>query len=187
MFRELLAEEFTPYGKLSNDQLDKLESHYNLLTRWNERMNLTRIRELKEVVQLHYCESLFLGNALPTGSLRIVDVGSGGGFPGIPVAIFRPDCVVDLCESNQRKSVFLRDAARGLGNVGVKAQRADTLAPTYDWAVSRAVTPEEVIELRLAPNAALLLQETDARKFKGETIPIPWGAGRVLKLVKSET
>src|SRR6266478_982734 len=100
MFRELLASEFSPYGQITPKQLDQLEEHYELLLKWNERINLTRIRALKDIVQLHYCESLFLATILPQRARQIVDVGSGGGFPGIPVAILRSECQVTLVESH---------------------------------------------------------------------------------------
>src|ERR1700730_14203736 len=114
MFRKLLASEFAPYTGLSDEQLDRLERHYRLLTLWNKRINLTRINSLEDVVRFHYCESLFLAKELPVGALSIVDVGSGAGFPGIPVAILRPECRVHLLESHQRKAVFLREASREL-------------------------------------------------------------------------
>src|SRR5580692_5501850 len=100
MFRDLLAAEFQPYASLTDVQLDQLESHYSSLIRWNKRLNLTRITSLVESVQFHYCESLFLARFLPAGSHRIVDIGSGGGFPGIPVAILRPEYEVALVESH---------------------------------------------------------------------------------------
>src|SRR5260370_40569008 len=99
MFRELLAREFAPFGSLTDQQLDQLQAHYDLLGQWNARLNLTRINSIDEVVRLHYCESLFVGTKLPAGPLRIVDVGSGAGFPGIPLAILRPECTVALVES----------------------------------------------------------------------------------------
>ena len=76
--------------RLPSEQIDLLEAHYNLLTQWNARLNLTRIESVEDAVRLHYCESLFVGTRLPAGPLRIVDVGSGAGFPGIPIAILRP-------------------------------------------------------------------------------------------------
>src|SRR5271170_2583618 len=101
-------------------------------------MNLTRIEGLREAIQLHYCESLFLGQALPAGSQRIVDVGTGAGFPGFPVAVLRPDCRVDLVDSHQRKGFFLREAVGNLGNARVIAERAESLSVgSYDWMVSR--------------------------------------------------
>src|SRR5437868_1103638 len=155
MFRELLKAEFAPYGNLTTEQLDQLEGHLNLLEHWNKTINLTRITNLKDVVQLHYCESLFLGQALPPGRLRIVDVGSGAGFPGIPLAILRPDCTVDLVESHQRKSVFLREASRQLENVRVLTCRAEAVEPGKDWMVARAVRPADLLKLGIASNIAL--------------------------------
>src|SRR5437773_9711603 len=132
MFRELLAREFAPYGSLTIAQIDALEAHYNLLIQWNARLNLTRIESVEDAVRLHYCESLFAGTKLTPGRLQIVDVGSGAGFPGIPIAIVRPECAVTLVESHQRKGVFLREASRNLANVKVITDRAENLKPEYD-------------------------------------------------------
>src|SRR5580704_16335876 len=107
MFRELLRREYQPWGELSDLQLDQLERHYQLLESWNRRLNLTRIEDLLDVVRFHYCESLFVSTVLPSGPLRVCDIGSGAGFPGIPLAVFRPDLQVVLIESDQRKAVFL--------------------------------------------------------------------------------
>lgn len=180
MFREFLAAEFSPYGTLSETQLDQLANHYAALTRWNERLNLTRIRDLADSVRFHYCESLFLARFLPPGPHRIVDIGSGGGFPGIPVAIFRPDCEVTLVESHQRKAVFLREAARELKNVKVISKRAEDARDQFDWLISRAVAPADVLRLSISNNVALLIGEEDAVKLTGETKSVPWGNQRVL-------
>src|ERR1700730_8093032 len=180
MFRELLAADFGPYGALSQAQLDQLANHYTALTRWNERLNLTRIRDMSDSVRFHYCESLFLARFLPPGPQRIVDIGSGGGFPGVPVAIFRPDCEVSLVESHQRKAVFLREAARELRNVKVITKRAEDVQERFDWLVSRAVAPIDILRLEISNNIALLIGEEDAAKLGGESTPIPWGNQRVL-------
>ena len=180
MFKQLLASEFGPYHKLSELQLEQLERHYGALTRWNERLNLTRIRDLAESIQFHYCESLFLGKFLPPGPLTVVDIGSGGGFPGIPIAILRPDCRVTLVESHQRKAVFLREAARELSNIQVASKRAEELGGAFDWLISRAVTPGDVLQLPLAPDVALLIGAEDSKHLVGEAIPVPWGNQRVL-------
>jgi 16S rRNA (guanine527-N7)-methyltransferase len=114
---------------------------------------------------------LYLAKRLPPGPLRIIDIGSGAGFPGIPFAIFRPECNVDLVESHQRKAVFLREAVRKLPNVRVLAQRAESVADSYDWTISRAVRPDQVLKLKLAPHIAVLGDE-------GEVLP--WGENRAL-------
>jgi 16S rRNA (guanine(527)-N(7))-methyltransferase RsmG len=184
MFRKFLAAEFLPYGALSADQLDQLESHYQSLTRWNERLNLTRITSLPDTVQFHYCESLYLGRFLPPGARRIVDIGSGGGFPGIPVAILRPECEVTLVESHQRKAVFLREASRQLPNLRVLSTRAEDVDQEFDWVISRAVSPSEVLQLTLARSFALLVGAEDASALSGVSESIPWGKQRVLFHVK---
>jgi 16S rRNA (guanine527-N7)-methyltransferase len=179
MFRELLVREFAPYGSLTLEQIDALEAHYKLLTQWNSHLNLTRIESVEDAVRLHYCESLFVGTKLPEGSLRIIDVGSGAGFPGIPIAILRPEFSVTLVESHQRKSVFLREASRNLPNVLVVTDRAENLKGEFDWLVSRAVSPRDLLKLSLAKSLALLVGSGEIPGF-GRREPMPWGDGRFL-------
>jgi 16S rRNA (guanine527-N7)-methyltransferase len=179
MFRELLFNEFRPYAELSESQLDSLQRHYELLVKWNQRLNLTRVDNLLEVVQFHYCESMFLGMKLPPGPLRVADVGSGAGFPGIPIAILRPEIKVTLIESHQRKAVFLREAARELANAEVLAVRAAAVRSKFDWMISRAVSGREIAGLELAPNSALLVGRGDPSE--GAEIAIcPWGKDRAV-------
>ena len=177
MFRELVTREFAPYGSLSPAQLEQLESHYQLLLRWNAKLNLTRMDSLLEATQLHYCESMFLGQRLPPGPLRIVDIGSGAGFPGIPIAILRPECDITLVESHKRKSVFLNEAVRNLVNAKVVTDRAENLKDEFDWLVSRAVSPSDVSKLNLANNLAMLVGASDAKAFHNFEL-LPWGQGR---------
>jgi len=181
MFRALLAKEFFPYGALSDQQLDLAAAHYELLQQWNARMNLTRIESLEEVVRLHYCESFFLGGWFSDESATVVDIGSGPGFPGIPVAIMRPNLEVTLLESNARKCVFLRESSRGLPNVRVVNARAEQCKERFDWAISRAVAIPEVIGSGLAPNFGLLVSKTDAPPG-WEVLDLPWGSNRVLSV-----
>lgn len=179
MFRDLLAKEFSPYGILTEQQLDLAAGHYELLQQWNARMNLTRIESLEEVVRLHYCESFFLGAWLSEGPASVVDIGSGPGFPGIPVAIVRPNLKVTLLESNSRKCVFLRESSRGLPNVRVINCRAEQSKERFDWVISRAVAIPEVIGSRLAPKIALLISKSDVPSGL-EVVDLPWGYQRIL-------
>ena len=183
-FRKLLALEFAPYRSLTSSQLDQLEAHNDLLQRWNERLNLTRIRGTEDVVRLHYCESLFLGTLLPPGNLTIADVGSGGGFPGVPLAVLRPESQLTLIESHRRKAVFLREASRSLANVRVECARAEEIQGRFDWAVSRAVSLAGLQSLNFAANRAFLLSRPDASGLSGEwkLIESPWGKQRVIAL-----
>lgn len=189
MFAEVLRKHLDSLQiELSSKQISQLEEHFKLLNHWNKVLNLTRIGGLDEIVQRHYCESLFLGMHLPNGSLKIVDVGSGAGFPGIPVAVLREDCSVSLVESHQRKSVFLREAARDLANTHVIAMRAEQVSDAFDWAISRAVNYHEIEEsvCRLAPNVALLAgEDIPSHRFTWNRTKLPWGEHRFLWLQRS--
>ena len=116
-----------PIWKLSAVQEQALERHYELMVRWNARLNLTRITDEADAARRHYAESLFLAWCLPPGSLRIVDIGSGPGFPGFPIAVARPEVQVTLVESVSKKAMFLKEASRGEANVQVIAGRAESL------------------------------------------------------------
>jgi 16S rRNA (guanine527-N7)-methyltransferase len=102
VFAELLRAKLGGVCEPSAGQIDQMRRHYELLERWNRVINLTSVRSMEEVVERHYCESVFAAVHVPAGALTIADIGSGGGFPGIPVAIMRPDCLVTLIESHQR-------------------------------------------------------------------------------------
>lgn len=184
-FGELLVQEIGT-DRLSPGEIARLEAHYQLLTRWNAKLNLTRIESLEDAVRLHYCESLFLAAALPPGPLRIADIGSGAGFPGLPIAVARPECSLTLVESHQRKAVFLREASRELTNVRVFAGRAEDLEGDFDWLVSRAVRPEDVLKLKVGANRALLVGAEDAKALGGGT-ELPWGKNRFLVMVPRGT
>jgi 16S rRNA (guanine(527)-N(7))-methyltransferase RsmG len=158
VFRELLLERVSSFCQLSDAQVSRLEQHYNLMIRWNKKINLTRIEGLEESIDRHYAESLFLGSLLPVGPLRIADIGSGAGFPGFPVAVLRPECAVTLIESHARKSVFLKEASRDLSNIRVLSRRAEDVGEPFDWVISRAVSwaSLEPVAHRLAPHVAVL-------------------------------
>jgi len=178
VFRELLVRRVSSFCDLSPVQLEQLEQHYELLLRWNKVINLTRIEVVEEVVDRHYAESLFLGSKLPTGSLRVADVGAGAGFPGFPVAVLRPECSITLIESHKRKAVFLKEATRSVQNTVVHAMRAEDEKELFDWIISRAVSWQDLRRFasRLAPNLALLCNSVPIGAK--EIIPLPWPVSR---------
>ena len=194
MFAELLTEKLAGILRLTREQINTLENHYQLLVRWNRMLNLTSVRSLEETVERHYCESLFLGVHLPPGCMRIVDIGSGAGFPGIPVAVLRPDCSVTLVEAHARKAVFLRESSRTLRNVRVISQRAESVEETFDFAISRAVSYGDlrVILKKIGRRADLLTggeAPPDELGFEWQKpILLPWGRQRFLRIgVSRET
>ena len=189
-FTELLIKELQPWLTLSEDQVRHLWEHYEILLRWNDRINLTSIPPGEEMVIRHYCESLFFGAHMPVGPdvISILDLGSGAGFPGIPMAILRPSWRITLLESHQRKAVFLRESARGLPNISVLARRAESASGGFDWLASRGVDAWDVLKNipRLAPSVGLMLGQDDFSAIHSvpdiawsEPVQLPWGDRRL--------
>ena len=149
-------------------QIQQLAAHYDLLLRWNRRINLSGIRGPQEIVERHFGESLFLAAAIPDSAASLVDVGSGAGFPGVPVAVMRPDCQITLVESVGKKATFLREVTRDYANVKVLQSRAEELNSQFDWVTMRAVEPVTILPilLGLAPNLALLVGGETVRDLR---------------------
>ena len=121
----------------------KLLAYVALLEKWNRTHNLTAIREPERMVTHHLLDALAVLPHLPDRrALRLIDVGSGGGLPGIPLAIARPDWEVTLLDSNRKKTTFLRQvgAELGLANVAIVTARVEDYIPevAFDVAISRA-------------------------------------------------
>jgi 16S rRNA (guanine527-N7)-methyltransferase len=120
----------------------QLETFLALLLRWNARINLTAVRAPEAIVRRHFTESIFAARQIPERTKTLLDYGSGGGFPGIPIAICRPDIAVTLAESQSKKAAFLREAVRSLHlKAEVWADRVEAMAPNrvFDAATLRAV------------------------------------------------
>lgn len=189
-FAELLAE----HVKVSPAEAALLEAHYELLEKWNKKLNLTAIRNLDDAVVRHYAESVFVAQRLPPAN-SVVDVGSGGGFPGIPISILHPNALVTLVESHQRKAVFLSEAARILKSEAISphlhvlSSRIEDVRARFELLVARAINWEDFWPLgpKLAPQVALLLGAADVQKLLRDvnfswSLPekLPWGDNRYL-------
>ena len=128
---------------LDADAQARLIEYVELLAKWNRTYNLTAIREPARMVTHHVLDSLAILPQLPDrAGLRVLDVGSGGGVPGIPLAIARPSWSVTLVDANSKKTAFLTQAGIELraANVRVATARVETYAPDapFDVVVSRA-------------------------------------------------
>jgi len=116
------------------------EDYLALILRWNARVNLTAIRDEEGILKRHFVESIACAQALPAGIDSLLDFGSGAGFPGIPIAICRPEIAVTLAESQNKKAAFLSEAVRVLGlSTKVHPARAEALGMVFDCITLRAV------------------------------------------------
>jgi 16S rRNA (guanine527-N7)-methyltransferase len=189
-FSRTLLSELSRWVQLAQSQIDQLYRHYELLLRWNERMNLTTVKPGPAAVIRHYCESLFFAAHLPVESDRVsvLDLGSGAGFPGVPMAILKPHWGVTLIESHKKKAVFLRESTRAMSNVSVRSERFESISETAEWVVARAVDPKNILSAipRLAPNVGLMLGGDDFSSLKSDSriawaqpVRLPWGDHRI--------
>jgi 16S rRNA (guanine527-N7)-methyltransferase len=111
-----------------------------LLMRWNARTNLTAVRDENGILSRHFVESIACARLLPPNIATLLDFGSGAGFPGIPIALCRPEIAVTLAESQGKKAAFLREAVRTLGlSASVHSGRAELLSTQFDCVTLRAV------------------------------------------------
>jgi 16S rRNA (guanine527-N7)-methyltransferase len=118
----------------------KFELYLDLILRWNSKMNLTAIRDADGIIRRHFVESIACAQALPVGIATVLDFGSGAGFPGIPIAICRPEIRMTLGESQNKKAAFLREVVRSLElDARVVAGRAEDLKEQFDCVTLRAV------------------------------------------------
>jgi 16S rRNA G527 N7-methylase RsmG len=135
---------WTGAPELTQEQRQALSGHFELLGKWNPKINLVGSSTLATAAEKHYAEGLFLAARLPEGVCRVVDCGSGAGFPGFPLAVLRPDVHVTLLEADRRKAAFLREACH-MKNVAVRTERLEQVGDDYDAAITRAVDPAFVI------------------------------------------
>ena len=128
---------------VDDEQVAQIQRYMGMLRHWNEKLNLTAIRDPLEILHRHFCESMFGAVAIPVSG-RLADVGSGPGFPGIPLKILRPGLDLFLVESNIKKGTFLAEVSRELGLTSTKVlisryeELGEDMAP-LDFVCSRAV------------------------------------------------
>lgn len=99
---------------LTDDQADRMTEHYRLLREWSSRMNLTGLKDRGAILKRHFLEPILAADLIQGGG-RLIDIGSGNGFPGVPLAVLHPGLELVLVESSEKKSTFLWMILRGLG------------------------------------------------------------------------
>lgn len=174
-----------PYTNQNAALAAKLSEYLDLLFRWNTRTNLTAIRTPEEMVRRHFGESLFAAAHLGNPD-TLLDLGSGAGFPGLPIALARPEIAVTLAESQNKKSTFLRETVRTLGikNVEVWAGRAEALPAGRQF---HTVTLRAVDDMTAALATADLLVRNQMVLLTTRTPELPAGFSVTERLVLPES
>jgi len=196
--------------ELTDEQLDRFDAYYALLIEWNTRMNLTAITDKEDVAKKHFVDSLAALPYLKQGA-RVADVGTGAGFPGLPLLIVRPDLKLTLIDSLNKRVTFLQTACETLGLDAVclhmraeDAGRDPRYRGKFDVVLTRAVSALPVLaeltvplakvggisiaykgdangELEAAKNALTLLH-AEAKKID---IPSDYGARSLIVMEKT--
>ena len=161
-----------PFADVSDELANRLRIYLDLLLRWNARINLTAIRDPEQIVTRHFGESLFAACILcDAGALKagaggaptLLDIGSGAGFPGIPIKLVAPEVHITLIESQNKKATFLRQVIRTLDLKGIDvcSERAETWKHPAQIVTLRAVEKfEQTLSLAatlVAPTGTLCL------------------------------
>jgi 16S rRNA (guanine527-N7)-methyltransferase len=194
-----IAELLSPYdANIPEGLVSHLSIYLDLLVRWNARTNLTSIRSPEEMVQRHFGESLFAARHLGLKQPEnLLDLGSGAGFPGLPIALAHPQIQVILAESQNKKATFLREALRTLdvSNAEVWAARVETMPEErrFHTVTLRAVDDMEQALKVAAPRARhqiLVLTTHSVQPPDGfmeeERIPLPGSKlGVLVRLLNS--
>ena len=157
----------------SADQILKIQEYIAMLLTWNEKINLTAIRDPLEILYRHFCESMYAAVALPLDTGRLADVGSGGGFPGLPLKILRPALHVFLVESNVKKATFLAEVTRHL-----KFTETRVVVSRYEE-LAEELTPLDVVCSRAVGEFSPFLEWAGSDRIAARQVVL-WVGGRDL-------
>jgi len=160
-----------------DDQVLQIQQYIKILLTWNEKVNLTAIRDPLEILYRHFCESMYAAEAIPLKNGRLADVGSGGGFPGLALKIMRPDLQVFLVESNIKKVTFLAEVIRELGLKG-----AQVLARRYEE-LGEEVAPLDYVCTRALGEFSAFLEWARSQQIAAKQV-ILWIGGRDLEEIQ---
>ncbi len=183
------------HSSVPADLFPQLGIYLDLLVRWNARTNLTAVRDPEQMVQRHFGESVFAGLCLKPflgATTQLLDLGSGAGFPGLPIQLLMPAWQVTLAESQGKKATFLREVVRTLGlRCEVWAGRAEDLGPDRMFqavtlrAVDRMSAMVKVARTRIA-KGGVLLELTGESSGGTEVFPVPGREGSFVRVSIAE-
>jgi 16S rRNA (guanine(527)-N(7))-methyltransferase RsmG len=165
--------------EVTSEQAVCIQGYITLLLRWNEKINLTAIREPLEILYRHFCESMYATLVVPLARGRLADVGSGGGFPGLPLKIICPELEVFLVESNVKKATFLAEVIRELGLDGARV-----IVSRYEE-LSEEVAPLDVVCSRAVGDFGPLLSWAGSVQVGAKEVVL-WIGGGDLEVVRRE-
>src|SRR5258707_11406644 len=158
-------------------QIASIQRYMAMLLVWNEKINLTAIRDPLEVLYRHFCECMYAAARVPLQEGRLVDVGSGGGFPGLALKIARPELQVSLIESNVKKATFLAEGVRELGFSDTRV-----LVSRYEE-LGEEISPVDFVCSRALGEFDKLLRWARSERVTAEQA-ILWVGGRDIEEVK---
>jgi 16S rRNA (guanine527-N7)-methyltransferase len=177
-FDEQIIAGLTPYGITPDRGLrDQIRDYVSLLLLWNHKVSLTSISKPEDIIRFHFGESFLVAEAVSLENGRLADVGSGAGFPGIPIAMLFRNLQVTLIEANAKKAAFLSEVIRKLGLLNASVIRArvrDVEPGGFDFITSRALGPYEelmewaILSLSRSGRLILWLGEDDAARISQE-------------------
>ena len=195
-----IAELLVPFlegSALSNAQLESLHAYLDLLLKWNSKINLTAVRNPEEIVPRHFGESLFVARQLFPRPIAesVIDVGSGAGFPGLPLRIWNDAADLTLIESSQKKAVFLREVVRtlGLDRVSIETARAEKAAVRAELVTLRAVERfDQILQtahglLKPSGRLALLIGESQVKIAQSALPDLDWQSPVSIPLSQNRT
>ena len=183
---------------VNDSQVMQIQQYTSILLAWNEKINLTAIRDPLEILNRHFCECMYAASTVPVEHGRLADLGSGAGFPGLPLKIIRPELDVILIESNVKKATFLAEVIRDLGLAGARvlvsryeelgeeiapldfvcSRALGEFGPFLEWAHSEKVAAKQVI-LWIGARDLPEIQKIQSWEWR-EPIPVPHSLRRLL-------
>jgi len=190
----------------NEQQVFYIQEYMRLLLAWNEKINLTAIRDPLEILHRHFCECMYASVVVPVENGRLADVGSGAGFPGIPLKIIRPELEVFLIESNMKKATFLAEVLRNIELPGTRvlvsryeelgeeispldfvcSRAVGEFAPFLSWAASERVSAKRVV-LWVGGRDLDEIQKNRTDWEWREPIPVPHSLRRYLLIGAKRT
>src|ERR1700680_3537861 len=164
---------------VNTDQVAQIQEYIRLLLVWNEKVNLTAIRDPLEILYRHFCESMFATKTVDLGQCRLADIGTGAGFPGLALKILLPDSQIALVESNIKKATFLAEVVRALGITG-----ANVMVSRYEE-LGEEIAPIDFLMARALGEFEVFLKWAASERVDAKKVILWLGASDVEQVLKS--